>query len=439
MNRVGTVCRGAVGVALLAGATMVPAMADEPAHLFGDWDGVRPELDSLGIHLTLDYTTETAANLDGGLRTGVDYAHQVGIQVVFDGPAVANIPGFSLHVAVVNRAGRNLSNDYIGDHVLQAQEIYGAGFDEALHGIWLYGEESLYGGQVDIVGGRIFPGMDFAASSFYCNFMTLTICGHPRGLTGEQGFIDWPQNTWGGRVRVKPTDDTYIMGGVYASQPYPGGGQTGFDMSTANITGAYYAGELEWGPTLGDAALPGHYKVGIGYDTTNFPDEYSDVNGGAYVLTGLPPRMRSNRTQYWFTFDQMLTHIGADPNAGLTLLGAYVHDDPNDSLFEHFVWVGGIATGFWADRPHDQIDVAFTYYKVSPSLSQTEALEQQDDLVPSYAYGVQSHGMVFEANYQIPVWDGVMIQPEFEYFIRPGAAASVPNAFVLGLKTHVLF
>ena len=49
-----------------------------------------------------------------------------------------------------------------------------------------------------------FPGMDFAASPLYCNFMTLTICGHPHALTAEQAFIDWPQNTWGGRVRVRP-------------------------------------------------------------------------------------------------------------------------------------------------------------------------------------------------------------------------------------------
>jgi porin len=47
--------------------------------------------------------------------------------------------------------------------------------------------------------------------------------------------------------------------------------------------------------------------------------------------------------------------------------------------------------------------------------------------------------MVLEANYQFSIYRGVQVQPEVEYFIRPGGVSSVPNALVLGLKTHVLF
>ena len=54
-------------------------------------------------------------------------------------------------------------------------------------------------------------------------------------------------------------------------------------------------------------------------------------------------------------------------------------------------------------------------------------------------YGVQSDAFVLEANYDIPVYRGVNVQPEVEYFIRPGGQRAVHNALVLGLKTHVLF
>jgi porin len=410
-----------------------------PEHLFGDWGGIRTYLGDLGIDLNVDYTTESAGNVTGGVRQGFDYAHQIGVQLDVDWQKLAGITGFSTHLAVVNRAGRNLSNDDIGDRVLQAQEIYGAGFDMAVHDVWAYGEEKLFNGRIDAVFGRIFPGMDFAVSPLYCNFMTLTICGHPRALTAEQGFIDWPQNTWGGRVRVRPTTETYVMGGVYASKPFPGGGRSGFNWSTNQVTGAFYAAELGWEPVFGRDRLPGHYKVGVGYDTSNFPDQFSDINGNAFVLTGLPPSMRGSRTQVWVTFDQMLFRTGPGQNSGLTVLGAYAHDSPGDSLFQHFVWVGMLYSGFWKERPNDQIGLAFTYYQVSPSLTRTESLEQQFDLPPSYPYGVQSHGMVLEANYNFPVYRGVQLQPEFEYFLRPGGVASVHNAAVLGLKTHVLF
>jgi porin len=410
-----------------------------PLHLFGDWGGLRTDLGNLGINLNLDYTTESAGNVAGGLRQGVDYAHQIGLQFDVDWDALAGIPGFSTHVTVVNRAGRNLSTDYIGDKVLQAQEIFGAGFSMAVHDVWFYGEEKLFDGRVDAIFGRIFPGMDFAASPFYCNFMTLTICGHPRALTAEQGFIDWPQNTWGGRVRVRPTGDTYVMGGIYASQPFPGGGTSGFDWSTNQITGAFYATELGWEPVFGRDRLPGHYKVGVGYDTSNFPDEFSDANGNPFVLSGLPPATRRGRTQFWVTFDQMVFRTGPAPNSGLTVLAAYAHDSPDVSLYQHFVWLGTVYSGFWKARPSDQIGLAFTYYQVSPSLSQTESLEQEFGLPPTYQYGVQGHAMVLEANYNIPVYPGVQLQPEFEWFVRPGGVSTVPSAVVLGLKTHVLF
>ena len=45
--------------------------------------------------------------------------------------------------------------------------------------------------------------------------------------------------------------------------------------------------------------------------------------------------------------------------------------------------------------------------------------------------------MVLEANVT-PVYRGIQLQPEFEWFVRPGGVSSVPDAVVLGLKTHVL-
>jgi porin len=408
-------------------------LRETPQHLFGDWGGIRTYLGDHGIDLNLDFTTETAGNPTGGLRQGVDYAHQIGLQLDMDWQKLAGIPGFSTHLAMVERAGRNLSSDYIGDNVLQAQEIFGAGFDMAVHDVWFYAQQKLFDDRVDAVLGRVFPGMDFAASPLYCNFMTLTICGHPRALTAEQGFIDWPQNTWGGRVRVRPTADTYIMGGIYASQPFPSGGRSGFDWSADQVTGAFYTVELGWEPVFGPDHLSGHYKIGVGYDTSNFMSN-------AFVLMGPVPTVRG-RTQFWITFDQMLFRNGTAPNNGLTLLAAYAHDDPENSLYQHFAWVGMLYSGFWRARPNDQIGFAFTYYQVSPLLSQKESLEQQFGLPPTYPYGVQGHGMVLEANYNFPIYRGVQLQPELQYFFRPGGvpSSSVPNAFVIGLKTHVLF
>ena len=55
------------------------------------------------------------------------------------------------------------------------------------------------------------------------------------------------------------------------------------------------------------------------------------------------------------------------------------------------------------------------------------------------ARGVQTHAMVLELNYGIEITPGLLIQPELEYFIRPGGTHAVPNAFLVGAKTHVDF
>ncbi len=412
-----------------------PEMA---THLFGDWDGFRTRLYNEGIKFSLDYTAEIASNVSGGLRTGTDYAHQVSFGTDIDWQQLANIDGFSTHTAMVQRAGRNASNDYIGDHVLQAQEIYGAGFGQAVHLVYAYVEEKVLDGRIDVAGGRMFPGVDFAASPLYCNFMTLTICGHERALTSTQGFIDWPQNTWGGRVKARPTEDTYIMIGAFQSQPFPGGGRSGFDFSSSKATGTTIPVEVSWEPVFPNN-LPGHYKLGYVYDTSRFDDNFADGSGDSFVLSGLPPRKDQGRSSFYINVDQLVLRNGPGPKQGLTLLATYTHNDPGTSLFQDFVWTGLLYSGFWPSRPDDQIGLAYTWYQVSHGLTFTEDLEQQFNLPPTYALGVQNTGGVIEANYSIPIIQGFQIQPEFEYWMRPGGVTNVPNAVVFGAKIHVSF
>jgi porin len=144
--------------------------------------------------------------------------------------------------------------------------------------------------------------------------------------------------------------------------------------------------------------LPGHYKIGVGYDTSDFANNDADANGNAFVLTGLPPSKQHGRTQAWVTFDQMLVRTGPALNDSLTVLGAYAHDSSENSLYEHFVWGGVLYSGFWNERPHDQIGLGVTYYKIAPSLTHTESLEQEFGLAPTYGDAQQCPNLVASAS-----------------------------------------
>jgi len=414
----------------------------EPAHIFGDWNGYRKTLAELGITYSLTYTAESVYNVAGGLRSGFDYAHQIGLGVNLDWEKIAGIQGFTTHTNIINRAGRNASGDYVGDTVIQAQEIYGAGFGMAAKLVWFYGEQKLFNDRVNIAFGRLAPGTDFNASPLYCNFMTLTICGHDRALTANQGFEDWPMSVWGGRIRGRPTDDTYIMVGVYQSQPFPSdtapytqGGHSGWDWTFQGTTGASIPIEVAYQPVIGKDKLPGHYKLGFNWDSTNYPDNFFDVNGMPLALTGLPGMPHHGRWQFWATADQMVLRNGPNPNDGLILLATFVHDESDTTLFNNFVWTGLIDRGFWRERPNDQVAFAFTYYDVSHKLTDTEQLQQiLGDPLAGGALGVQRYAVVLEANYGITVAPGLLFQPELEYFMRPGGTNAVPNAFLIGAK-----
>ena len=54
--------------------------------------------------------------------------------------------GFSLHSAMVERAGRNASADFLGDQLFQVQEIYGGAGNVAVHLAYFYAEEALANG-----------------------------------------------------------------------------------------------------------------------------------------------------------------------------------------------------------------------------------------------------------------------------------------------------
>ncbi|WP_131195100.1 carbohydrate porin [Lichenihabitans psoromatis] len=421
--------------------------AVEPEHAFGDWDGFRTRLAKYGVNYSLNYTTESVANVSGGVKAGAAYAHQIALAVDVNWQTLAGLDEFSTHTIFINRAGNNASARFIGDNVLQAQEIYGAGFGQIVKLVWFYGEQKLADDKIDIAFGRLAPGSDFGASPLNCNFMTLTICGHNRALTSLQGFEDWPTSVWGARIKGQTTDTTYIMTGLFQSQPFPvpgesytQGGYSGFDWTLKGTTGVSIPLELGFEPRLGPDEMPGHYKLGFNYDTSDYPDTFFDRQNLPLALTGLTGRPHHGRAQFWVEGDQMIARNGPNDNDGIILLASYAHDDSNTSLIRNFLWAGVLDRGFWDARPQDQIGFAATYYDVSNKITRTEQLEQSLDL-PLYgnARGVQRNGAVFEANYGIHVAPGVLIQPELEYFLKPGATAAVSNSFLIGAKTNIDF
>jgi porin len=413
-------------------------VAPEVEHLLPDWGGLRANLADKGIYLLLDATTEFAGNITGGAKQGSSAANQIGFELDVDWQRLAGITGFSTHAIFVNRSGGSTSALF-GDNLLPVQEIYGSGGNVAIHLVSIYGEESLVGGNLNIAAGRMNVENDFASSALYCAFMNNGLCGDPKALPGgDIGHSAFPDAVWAARVRVRPTPQFVLTTGVYEVNQalYSNLYRTGFEWGTSHDSGVYIPVELAYETSLGESRLPGHYKVGAGYDTSG---TYTDFSS-ALLPPGTAAPKHSGNTQVWLLADQMLLRQGPSDTDGLIALAAFIHNDPRNSVYSDQYIVGLIDRGFWKARPKDSIGLLFTYAGISNALTSTQALETEFGLPFSNgATGQQTHEMVIEASYNIRVVRGLTFMPDFQYVIRPNGQRSLPDAAVLGFKAHVSF
>jgi porin len=251
-----------------------PAGGTPPVeHLFGDWGGLLTRLDDAGVDVTLDFTSEFAGNVSGGIKQGSTFANQLGLETDIDWQKLAGLMGLSTHVIVVNRSGSS-DSALFGDTVLPVQEIYGSGGDVAVHLVSTYAEQKLLGGALNVAAGRMNVENDFASSPLYCNFMNNGLCGDPKALPGgDIGHSAYPEAVWALRVRARPQKPFYIQIGVYEVNRglYSDvNDRTGWKFDTSQDSGIYVPIEAAWEPMLGPANMPGHYKVGFGYDSSPF-------------------------------------------------------------------------------------------------------------------------------------------------------------------------
>ncbi|WP_158742308.1 carbohydrate porin [Acidisphaera sp. L21] len=407
-------------------------------HLLGDPGGVRSRLESHGIFLLLDAVTEFAGNISGGTRRGATFANQVGFEADIDWQRLAGIDGLSTHVVIVNRSGSSDSHLF-GDNLEPVQEIYGSGGDTAVHLVSAYAQETLLNRRIDVAAGRMNVENDFASSPLYCNYMNNTLCGDPKALPGgDVGHSAYPDAAWGARLRVRPTGKTYVQAGVYqvnqAIYTYPAF-RSGFKFDGSRDSGVYVPVEFAYEPLIGTDKLPGHYKIGFGYDSSGTFTPFS-----AALNSIVPAPHHTGNTQGWVLVDQMVRRQGAGDIDGIIALAGFIHNDPSNSSYAEEYFVGVLDRAFWPKRPQDTIGIQFSYNTVSGALGKVQAQEMELGIpISNNATAPQSREMVLELNYDLHVTTGVNVQPEFQYIIHPNAQANIHNATVLGFKAHVEF
>ena len=411
-------------------------------HLFGDWNGLQTTLVDHGVNLQVNAVSEFAGNISGGTRRGSTFANQVGVDLDINWERLAGVTGFSTHGILVNRSGSS-DSALFGDHLLPVQEVYGSGGDAGVHFVSFYGQETLLDGRVDFAAGRMNVESDFASSPLYCAYMNNGLCGDPKALPGgDIGHSAFPDAVWAGRLALKPWPTTVFKVGIYEvnqglyTNTYY---RTGFRFDTSQDSGVYVPAEAAWEPAFGPDHLPGHYKLGVGYDSSSGHKDFGNVLA-TYGVPGFTLRTRSGAIQVWALADQMLVRNGKGDASGLIALGGYIRNNANDTAYARQYFAGFMDAGFWATRPKDSIAVLITYVDISHRLRQVQTVEEDLRLpISNGATGPQSHEMVLEANYKAVIYRGVSLQPDFQYVFRPNGQANIRDAAVFGARANIEF
>lgn len=435
--------RRATRLVLVAAAALFscPAMAQQTTGdqgwfdqdtMTGNWGGVRSKLQNAGIDLFAHFTTESAANPSGGIYQAVRYTQQIDFGAYFDLNRLMILHDAKIQVTFTDRVGRSLSADAIGNQ-FAVQELYGAGQNFRL--AEMNYQQDFLEHKVTIELGWSPVGDNFAGLPYFCNFQNGIICGHANPMTTDSGAHNFPTAQWGARINVKPRPNVYVATGIYQVNPNGGDSDKGLDLSFRS-TGAFVPVEVGWLPGQGTGELPGTYKIGAYFNSSETPDLFQDINGQPAGLTGEPFMQHNGRWGGYIMADQMVFRETSGSNRGLTLGAMVTIGDPETSKYSYFWLAGGHYQGTFPGRDNDVVSFMIAYARTNSRLTQ---YQQDINTVAPGSVGIQTYESIAEIDYSLQLAKWFKVRPNLQYLINPGGTGKIHDAFVIGLYTQVTF
>jgi porin len=401
--------------------------------LLGDWGGLRTRLYQQGVDFQVGYTTEVAGNTQGGDRHLVRNADQFNLGTTLDLDKLLGLSNARFQVTITERNGKNLSNDANLDTLQQVQEIFGRGQTWYWTQFWY--DQTFLDGTLDLKLGRLGVGEDFM--SFSCMFQNLSFCGSLPGNIVSTWF-NWPVSQWATRLKVNFTPEWYAQVGAYQINPSYLETKNSIKLNNPDGTiGTLIPAEVGWTPKLGRAALPGSYRIGAWFDSSNQPDVFQAANGGPRVLNpGVPARMRSSESGGYVMLQQQVTTVRGDASRGLSLFANFVQADRNTATIDQLITLGLFYSGPFDARPQDDLGFAVGRTHVSSRVADDQELQNAVGLGPVL---VQGSEYPVELYYSINATRWMTLRPNIQYIYHPGGSSQNTDVVVLGLKASVKF
>jgi carbohydrate-selective porin OprB len=299
-------------------------------------------------------------------------------------------------------------------------------------------------------GGWLQPQKEFIDQPLSKLFLNNAV-NSSKGVGGNIPFSS-SFSTWGGTLKVKPVEWSYVKGGLFMAYPQAtasGNHGLAFEGFAQDPSKNGLMAMLETGitPKIGD--LPGKYAVGGYY----YGGQKNSFNG------------TSNYGQYGFYFqaDQMLyrepspepepmakgpsdgksiasgkdfkqavsTEAPKLSKQGLSMFNLVSIAPEYNNLFPFYFQTGLVYTGLIPHRDADQ-----TIFSVAYGSYSSNNIDRQQN---NGNVNQPNYTMFLEGGYRVAINDWAFLQPFIQYEIRPSGAGNVQNATILGFYTGRTF
>ncbi|MGE8523822.1 MAG: carbohydrate porin [Acinetobacter pseudolwoffii] len=409
-------------------AAMTTAQAEsafdpQGQYLLGDWNSQRTELAQQGIKFEANLLTDTAYLADGGRNAGADplTSAQLWLGTQLDLEKLAGWNGVTVRAAMSARQGQSTSirdlQDPSAPQMANAQGTFGRGNqDSRLSELSIeknYKEQGL-----SIKAGRLGLGMDFNVMA--CDFASTAFCAAQMGKWQGNIWMNTPVSQWGVRIKQQLNPELAVQVGVYEFNPDNGNGAKegqGWSLDTEHADGVTIPAEIVWTPKSLINNLLGSYRVGGMYNTADDPINQKDI------VTG----QAEDRTfAGWLAIEQQLTSTGQG-RQGLHSFANFTWHDRVTNKVDHSQQLGVKYIGLLDSQPNDILGLAVNRVHVNNRFA---------DSRPAFNADAEYN---IELNYSYNATKWLMLRPNLQYVVNPGATNNVDNALLLGLTSRIIF
>jgi porin len=381
--------------------------------LTGDWGGARSQLADQGVEVFAYYNAIVASNVDGGIRKETNFAGDLFTGFKLDLEKLVGWDDTTFTLSAINRAGSDITPS-VGSQYSVMQLV--GGQTTFLYNVTL--EKLFRDGDLSVKLGRMTATDDFVGSPLYGYSLNNAVNGQIRAVLFDGVMTSYPFAVWGGRVKAKTSDNSFVQVGVFQiSSDMFDPTKRGLDLTIASDDGVSVFTQFDWNPEF--AGKPAHFFVGL--NNTFFID-LPKYNSAA---------TEDRFTRFYAHGDYQVYRESADRDEGLTLFATFAYTPQDDiAIMPLQSTFGAHYKGLLPGRPDDRTVAFVTYGKFSDEFS-----AEQVGLGGSAA----DYEMVFEVGHRVQLTKYAYIQPDIQFIKRPGGTGNIDDAIVLGVQFGASF